>query len=420
MLKSASSSIKGGIGMKGKIFIVLIALFVIGIFSSSRASTQIDWDTVPERTKTALYKAQQEMNENDYPRAIDILMRVEKREKYNHFLIEFNIGTAYALSGQIGRAIDHLEKSAGMEPNYSPTWMNLGKLYYQQENFLQAGSALEKGFRSAPTRDMDILYMAMASYFQGNDLPKTIELGEEIVFEYKGSRDSVVSLLANAYISTKNYDGAIKMLNTLLQRNPNNYKGWKLLCHAYFNNQQYVEATIAYETYGYLHGLDRDDQIVLGDLFFMSGVPIRAAQYYQQALKNGGSPEEFEKLAVYFYSAFEIDGALTSLEESIKGEMTVERLLLKAQLYYLQDDFGKAEQYYVNAAEKMSKDGHEWLMAGYCAMRNGDNKKAKELLHRAMDYPSQRQEAQSILKIMSPAEEMKELMTEYKNSDYNI
>ena len=66
----------------------------------------------------------------------------------------------------------------------------------------------------------------------------------------------------------------------------------------------------------------------------------------------------------------------------------------------------------------MSNDGHEWLMAGYCAMRNGDNKKAKELLHKAMDFPAQRQEAQSILKIMSPAEEMKELMTEYKQNEH--
>jgi len=257
----------------------------------------------------------------------------------------------------------------------------------------------------------------MASYFQGNDLSKTIALGEEIVYDYKGTRDTVVSLLANAYISSKNYDGAIKMLRTLLERNPSNSKGWKLLCHAYFNNQQYVEATIAYEAFGYLHGLNRDDLVVMGDLFYMSGVPTRAAQYYQQALKDGGSPEEYEKLAVYYYSAFEIDEALTSLEESIKGEETVERLLLKAQLHYLQDDFGKAEQYYARAAEKMSKDGHEWLMAGYCAMRNGDSKKAKELLGKAMDYPSQRQEAQSILNIMAPADEMKKLMADYNNNE---
>ena len=403
--------------MKDKFFVVLIALIVIGIFSSARASTQIDWDTVPERTKNALYKAQQEMNENEHQRAIDILKRVEKREKYNHFLIEFNMGTAYALGGQIDKAIYHLKKSSEMGPDYSPTWMNLGKLYYQQEKFLQAGAALEKGFRCAPTKDMDVLYMAMASYFQGNDLSKTIALGEEIVYDYKGTRDTVVSLLANAYISSKNYDGAIKMLRTLLERNPSNSKGWKLLCHAYFNNQQYVEATIAYEAFGYLHGLNRDELVVMGDLFYMSGVPTRAAHYYQQALKDGGSPEEYEKLAVYYYSAFEIDEALTSLEESIKGEETVERLLLKAQLHYLQDDFGKAEQYYARAAEKMSKDGHEWLMAGYCAMRNGDSKKAKELLGKAMDYPSQRQEAQSILNIMAPADEMKKLMADYNNNE---
>ena len=402
--------------MKRKLFIALVTVFVLGSLSWSRASEKIDWETVPERSKVALFKSQQEMNENKYQKAIDILLKVEKRERYNHFLIEFNLGTAYALNSQIDEAVQHLVKASEMEPHYAPTWMNLGKLYYQQEHFPEAGAALEKGFRCSPARDMDILYMAMASYFQGGDLPKSITLGEEIVFDYKGSKDSVVSLLANAYITTKNYSGAITMLRTLLERNPGNDKGWKLLCHAYFNNQQYVEATIAYEAYGYLKGLTRDELIVMGDLFYMSGVPVRATQYYQQALKDGGSPEEYEKLAVYYYSAFEIDGALTSLEESIKGEETVERLLLKAQLYYLQDDFGKAEQYYASAAEKMSKDGHEWLMAGYCAMRNGDSKKAKELLDRAMDYPEQRQEAQSILKIMAPADEMKKLMTEYKNS----
>ena len=105
---------------------------------------------------------------------------------------------------------------------------------------------------------------------------------------------------------------------------------------------------------------------------------------------------------------------LCVLVPCLNEEETVERLLLKAQLYYLQDKFGEAEKQYASAAELLTKDGHEWLMAGYCAMRNGDTKNAKQWLHKAMDYPSQRQEAQSILKMMAPAEEMKELMMAYK------
>jgi len=410
--------LEGGIAMKHTLVFFMSIVLAIGVFSSSNATEQIDWDTVPERTKLALFKAQQEMNETRHQKAIDSLLKFQKkRSKYNHFLIEFSLGTAFGLLNQHDQAIYHLEKAAEMEQHYFPIWMNLGKLYYQTENFSKAGAALEKGFRSATVKNPETLFMAMAAYFQSNDLTKTIAIGEELVFSYQSMKDPVVSLLANAYITTKNFNGAIKMLHHLLDNNPNNHKAWKLLCHAYFNNQQYTEATISYETYGYLQGLDRDELMVLGDLFFMSGVPVRATHYYQQALKDGGTPGELEKLAVYYYSAFDIDEAVSSLDEALQGEETVERLLLKAQLYYLQDEFGKAERYYANAAEKLSKDGHEWLMAGYCAMRNGDSKKAKQWLHKAMDYPEQQEEAQTILKIMAPAEEIKKLMTDYKYSE---
>jgi tetratricopeptide (TPR) repeat protein len=396
----------------------LIMLVIFATPSPGDATEQIKWDKVPQRTKMVLFKAQQEMNENNYPKAIEILSKFrEKKSKYNHFLVEFNLGTAYGLSQQTDKAIYHLEQASEMEPNYSAIWMNLGKLYYQAKDFLRAGAALERGFNSATAKDPATLFMAMASYFQGNDLVKTIAVGEKLVFEYHSMKDEVVSLLANAYITTKDFEGAIRMLNVLLERNPNNGKAWKLLCHAYFNNQQYVEATISYEVYGYINGLSHDELLVMGDLFFMSGVPLRAAQYYEEALRDGGSPEEHEKLSVYYYSSFEIDAALTSLETALSKEETVERLLLKAQLHYLQEEFGKAEQYYASAAEKLSKDGHEWLMAGYCAMRNGDNSRAKQLLNKAMDYPSQRQEAQSILKIMAPAEEIKKLMKDYKEHE---
>jgi len=404
--------------MKHKTFSLVIILFTTARLSLAYGSEHIQWDKISERTKGVLFKAQQEMNQSNYQKTIDILLKFqEKGSKSNHFLIEFNLGTAYALCNQMEKAIYHLEKASEMEQHYYPTWMNLGKLYYRTENFLKAGTALEKGFRCATSKDPEILYMAMAAYYQANDFTKTIAIGEELVFNYKSMNDAVVSLLANTYITTKNFTAAIEMLRYLLDHNPRNYNAWKLLCLAYFNNQRYVEATIAYEVYGYLHGLNREECMVLGDIFFMAGVPIRAAQYYERALERGGTPEEYEKLSVYYYSAYEIDEAIISLDEALGEEETVERLLLKAQLYYLQDKFGEAEKYYASAAELMTKDGHEWLMAGYCAMRNGDTKKAKQWLHKAMDYPSQRDEAQSILKIMAPAEEIKKLMMNYRGNE---
>jgi hypothetical protein len=81
--------------------------------------------------------------------------------------------------------------------------------------------------------------------------------------------------------------------------------------------------------------------------------------------------------------------------------------LLKAQLSYLQDNFGDAQQYYADAAKTFSEDGHEWLMAGYCAMRDGDTATAKKWLLEASKYPDQRNEAQNLIKMISDREKLR-------------
>jgi len=405
-----------GVNMK-TIKIFLLAVIVLCTFSALSAAQdgQIQWDTIPQQTRVALFEAQQAMNESRFQDAIDSLVKFQKRKKkYDHFLIEFNIGTAYGFLGDVDKAVEHLHKATEIETTYAPLWLNLGKLYYQKKDFLHSAAALEKGFVCSLQKNSEVLFMAMAAYYQGENLEKTIEIGEELVSTYNKDSFEIVSLLANAYVTTNNYTGAIDMLNRLLNKNPSNEKAWKLLTQAYFKNQQYREAAISYEIYGFLQPITRDELIVMGDLFNMIGIPLRAAHYYHKALKDGGSPKEYEKMSVAYYSAYEFNDAIDAIDRALDTEKTSERLLLKAQLFYLQDKFGEAQKLYVSAAETMSKDGHEWLMAGYCAMRNNEIKIAKELLHKATGFPSQRQEALAMLKMMQPVEEVKRLMAAFE------
>lgn len=404
--------------------IVIMFSMVIGLIGAAGAkadeSGDIQWNTVPEKTKIALYEAQQAMAKNDFAGAIELLLKFQKkRPECNHFLVEFNIGTAHGFLGQSDKAIEHLEKALSLEKNYAPLWMNLGKLYYQQKEYEKAGAALEQGFLLSPKKDPDVLFMAMAAFYQANNLSKTIELGRELLFTYQWEKHDIVGILASAYIADGNLPEAIGMIKKLTARVPDNDSYWKLIAQAYFKNQQFRDATIAYEIYGYLKDLSRDELMIMGDLFTMIGVPQRAAQYYEEALKNGGSAEEYDKLSIAYYCAYDFDKAIEAVDHAISRQESPERLLLKAQLYYVQDRYGEAQQYYVQAAQHMSNDGHEWLMAGYCAMRKGNVQLAKDLLRKASEFPAQRQDALAMLKSMSSGEEIQKAMQEFKQA-YNL
>lgn len=402
--------------MKKATFLILL-FGAVTAGAAAAGESDIKWDTVPDATKTALYEAQQDMNEGRMDKALaDLLTFQRKREKDNHFLVEFNIGTLYGLRKETDKAIAHLEKAAAMEAAYSPTWLNLGKLYYQQQDFARAGAALERSFRCSVQKETDILYMAMASCYQAGDLKKAAALGEELVQVFRRDSTEIVSLLAGIYIQNNDFGKAVNLLEALLEKKPADAQLWKILAQAQFKNQQYRQAAIAYETYGYLARLSRDELMIMGDLFTMVGVPLRAAQYYEQALHSGGTPEEREKLSVAYYCAYEFDKAGAAVDSALRETPTAERLLLKAQLCYLQERFTEAQRYYVQAGELMSRDGHEWLMAGYCAYRGGNTAGARKLLSRAAEFPSQRQDALAMLKALKPADDLKKSMQELKRA----
>jgi len=101
--------------MKIKPVILFTLLVLLFLTAGAQASGQIDWKTIPQQTRKILFKAQQEMNKNRFERAIAILQKFQKRRsKYNHFLVEFNIGTAYGFLGDYENAIHYLERAVAL------------------------------------------------------------------------------------------------------------------------------------------------------------------------------------------------------------------------------------------------------------------------------------------------------------------
>ena len=64
--------------MRTMAFIIAAAISLSSLCFAEE-SMKIDWDAIPEDTKLALYECQQELNQNHYQQAIEILDKFQKK-----------------------------------------------------------------------------------------------------------------------------------------------------------------------------------------------------------------------------------------------------------------------------------------------------------------------------------------------------
>lgn len=105
--------------LKRKLKLTLLIIFLNSflVFNCIAQETPINWNDIPRETRVALYEAQQLINQNQFEQAISELIRFQKRRsRFNHYLIEFNIGTCYGFIRKCAR-----------KPGSSSPWMNCAK-----------------------------------------------------------------------------------------------------------------------------------------------------------------------------------------------------------------------------------------------------------------------------------------------------
>jgi len=100
------------------------------------------------------------MYQRNYEDGLEAFLEAERREP-QHIDTQVNLGAILFGLGEFGRAVEHLRKAIKLRPNDDHAWRNLGSALAKDEQWLEAGHALEQYLRIiSPQEDASIAVRA--------------------------------------------------------------------------------------------------------------------------------------------------------------------------------------------------------------------------------------------------------------------
>lgn len=345
--------------------------------------------------------AQQEYKKGNKEKAEKVLREfiIEDPEK-DHYLIRFMLGNLLAEKGENEEAISQFNLSTMLYPSYASTWLNLGKLYYEDELFERAADCLLKGYRlSAPPRDHTIKYQAAVCHLLAKNYPDAIVSLEELTALPDPEPRWVETLIA-AYLENKMAPKALSAIERLTDRGQNQSYLWKLRAQVLLEMKDYEAALQAFLIYSYGKELDAEESMLVGNLFNVINAPSAAAEYYLLSMnlsKNQINISNAERLALTYLTAHESEKALDFLEKVLREIPSAGLWLLQGKILYDQGAFFDAGQAFRNSAELDPMDGQSILMLAYCLIKLEDKNATVDTLIRAKDFPKYGETADKLL-----------------------
>ena len=150
--------------------------------------------------------------------------------------------------------------------------------------------------------------------------------------------------------------------------------------------------------YSYLSPLKRREILLLGDLSYSIGLPLRAAKYYQKALDQQEDIATYRKLANAYIAGHNHSEAIKVLARALKFKPSFKMWSMMGDLYYQQEDFEKAYHAYRQSVRLNPRNGRCLLMIGYCALHMHRNDAARRAFIKAARFPENQRKVRQVLK----------------------
>lgn len=165
----------------------------------------------------ALIEAVKQKNLGNIPGAIE-LYKMVLEEKEDVAVAHYELGTLYALTGNEGKALIHLEKSVAMEPGNKWYFESYIDVLLVQQEYKTARKLLKERI-DQEEGNVDHLYKLANVYFLGGKSRKAIKTLEEVEKRY-GYSEKITLLKANIYEHKGDYKKALQEVQDILELFP--------------------------------------------------------------------------------------------------------------------------------------------------------------------------------------------------------
>ena len=240
------------------------------------------------------------------------------------------------------------------------------------------------------------------AYASLNDnFKKAIPLMKKAISLSDEPRENWYYFLYSLHMQLSQFSEAAKVLETLIKINPNKKDYWKRLSDVYFTlkkDEKALAVLILADKQGML--TDEKERLKLFKFYAFLNNPYDAGKVLEKSLKDGvvkPSFKRWEDLGKIWYTAAEMDKALSAYNQASKLAKDGKIDFQRAYIYFDRDDYSRAKMALQSALEKGGLSdkqiGRSWLLIGMAESETGNKQAALTALKKASKYKSTRKNA---------------------------
>jgi tetratricopeptide (TPR) repeat protein len=354
------------------VFAAVLALFLLA--GGGLTVSNADAGDTPRRlspaTRHALVKAQEALNQEQYPKAREVLQSYLKdHAREAPADVYWLLGNTFFLEDRLGRACQVYRRGMERFPDNPSLLQNYAIASYLNQDFQEAGDYFRKAYEKAPEEpDIKLLYKAASAYYNAENFRQARQTLERLMAAAEAVQPEWRKLLVYTHVSLEAWDRAERALYPLLAEEPANADFWKLLAKLHLNRDNHKDAASALHIAYEIHPPEPSAWDNLADIYFYLNAPLKASTCITRAYGENLNVEQCEKLARAYAQALRYDQAVRCIDRAIEQEPTAERYQTRARFYYKNRQFQEALASFEKAVEKEPKDAWSRLMMGFCAM----------------------------------------------------
>jgi tetratricopeptide (TPR) repeat protein len=393
---------------------IAIYIFIFALFLSVPVHAEVGKKKqyLSQKTYEMLTRAQKLIDENRLAAAeelvLELLAEIEKKPYDRAYALQ-TLGYVHINQEQYEKsiavfkqaiALDMLAKEASRN-----LVINIAQLSMAERKYQEAIKYFELLIGQYNSTEPSVYVSIANAYIQTGQYVRAASRIREAISLSPHPKESWYKMLLGLYYELKEYGNCASVLKTMMQQYGSKKEHWMQLFSVYMRLNRKQEATavleMAYKTNLYSRGRD---YVQLATMLLDQDAPYKAGAMLYQALKDevvGKSKKNWELLSQIWLQAREYDRALVVLQRAaalLPNDGCFD--LRMAQLYIEKDRWPAAVDALHNALKKdRPRDkGQVFMLLGFNYYELEDVEKAREMLSKAAEFASTRENAMTWLK----------------------
>lgn len=361
-------------------------------------------------TYNSLMKAQKLIEKDDYKtskKILEELLKSHSKNDYEKSYILQTLSNIYIHEDnykKVAKAYKQIIKYNAFEKDsIDKIKFSLSKIYLTLEEFRKSITLANILKSSKTIKKSDLYEVLVIGHFHAKNYKKTISYSKKyLALDIKVS-ESIYKILYSSYVELKDYNNAIKTMETMVRIFNTNESYWVQLASLYQEKNRLKDSLATLEL-AYKNGVLKNKNNILYfiNISLQNGVYKKANDLLTKAVETGLVKEDkkiFELLISTHVNAKDIDLAIKKIKSSEYGNENKYKLIL-ANLYYQKQEFKDSIAILDTMKTKRNSKtaGEKELLKALCFYELDDKKTSIKILKQVVKNPYQEKRARSILK----------------------